>query len=813
MAKISELTDFKLSDAVKFNDMLNPAIWQDEKLKPEVREQLEKIAWHFAEYLGVSDLKIEDITISGSNAAYTWTPHSDLDLHLLVDFNKLPNSDVYRELFNAKKILYNDGHSITVKGIPVELYVQDTNDIHYSAGEYSILNDDWVSIPKKEKPNFDEVATKLKYEKLGELIELALKSKDPKKVKNVLSIVKRYRKAGLSKTGEFGPENLAVKALRKQGLIQKLFDLKKELESKNLSIDEQLNETVKDPILSIIEIAQKHFGNNLLYGGNCGTFALALASILEEKSIPTKLVVICEDVYETEAEPEDILASDARVYHVAVYANKFLYDGDGKVTPDSIADWIEEEYRDHNPAVFNFDLHEPNLRRMIENSTNWNISTEKFYSVMKKEDINENSGYIPSEKEKNDPRFKTALTKDVRPNAIKKNAKAFGWKTNRAGIPPEAKTNGKLAEELMQKWRSFLAESSTPMQYINQEDEGGSLEGYVVDTDQPQLFNYLESQGADPMLAKKIAKKFQRIGIIRNMYVDEKYRNQGMGTDLVSGAINDAFIKGAQAILLVSDEGENNEFDLTKWYQGFGFKKIGMAGSDPVMLLTNHINEEQQEMFLGYEKQHREKQLTKWLQNTLAWDGAKPKILYHATTHHFDQFKTRNNKGFASVMGMPFEIDRHGAFFAEDPKFAEEFILPPEEWENPNPTKYKENAVVIPVYLSVQNPIDLTDQGLSNLIRNKELVTALEDEGIDITFIYRHMYEHQRWELFDGEEGARFIEALEKMGFDSAVFIEQTQNAKNGRVWVAFHPIQIKSAIGNRGSYSKDDPRITKESS
>lgn len=680
MAKISELTDFKLSDAVKFNDMLNPAIWQDEKLKPEVREQLEKIAWHFAEYLGVSDLKIEDITISGSNAAFTWTPHSDLDLHLLVDFNKLPDSDVYRELFNAKKMLYNNDHSITVKGIPVELYVQDTNDIHYSAGEYSILNDDWVSIPKKEKPNFDEVATKLKYEKLGELIELALKSKDLKKVENVLSIVKRYRKAGLSKTGEFGPEALAFKAVRTQGLIQKLFDLKKELESKNLSIDEQLNETVKDPILSIIEIAQKHFGNNLLYGGNCGTFALALASILEEKSIPTKLVVICEDVYETEAEPEDILASDARVYHVAVYANKFLYDGDGKATPDSIADWIEEEYHDHNPAVFNFDLHEPNLRRMIENSTNWNISTEKFYSVMKKEDINENSGYIPSEKEKNDPRFKTALTKDVRPNTIKKNAKAFNWKTNRAGVPPEAKTNGKIAEELQIQWEQFLAE-------------------------------------------------------------------------------------------------------------------------------------EQQDFFPGYEKQHREKQLDKWLQNTLAWDGAKPKIMYHATTHHFDQFKTRNNKGFASVMGMPFEIDRHGAFFAEDPKFAEEFILPPEEWENPNPTKYKENAVVIPVYLSVQNPIDLTDQGLSNLIRNKELVTALEDEGIDITFIYRHMYEHQRWELFDGEEGARFIEALEKMGFDSAVFIEQTQNAKSGRVWVAFHPTQIKSAIGNRGSYSKDDPRITKESS
>jgi hypothetical protein len=58
--------------------------------------------------------------------------------------------------------------------------------------------------------------------------------------------------------------------------------------------------------------------------------------------------------------------------------------------------------------------------------------------------ISEASGYIPSEKEKNDPRFKTALTVDVHPDSIKKNAKAFGWLTSRAGIPPTTKANGKV---------------------------------------------------------------------------------------------------------------------------------------------------------------------------------------------------------------------------------------------------------------------------------------------------------------------------------------------------------------------------------
>jgi hypothetical protein len=48
----------------------------------------------------------------------------------------------------------------------------------------------------------------------------------------------------------------------------------------------------------------------------------------------------------------------------------------------------------------------------------------------------ESSGYIPSEKEKNDPRFKTALTVDIHPDTMQKNARRLGSKISRAGIPP-----------------------------------------------------------------------------------------------------------------------------------------------------------------------------------------------------------------------------------------------------------------------------------------------------------------------------------------------------------------------------------------
>jgi len=52
------------------------------------------------------------------------------------------------------------------------------------------------------------------------------------------------------------------------------------------------------------------------------------------------------------------------------------------------------------------------------------------------EHLSEASGYIPSESEKNDPRFKTALTVDVHPDTMKKNAAKLGWKIARNGRPP-----------------------------------------------------------------------------------------------------------------------------------------------------------------------------------------------------------------------------------------------------------------------------------------------------------------------------------------------------------------------------------------
>jgi len=54
-----------------------------------------------------------------------------------------------------------------------------------------------------------------------------------------------------------------------------------------------------------------------------------------------------------------------------------------------------------------------------------------------KNTLKENGGYVPAnDKEAKDPRFKMALSVDVRPGEIKRQAAKMGLKTDARGNPP-----------------------------------------------------------------------------------------------------------------------------------------------------------------------------------------------------------------------------------------------------------------------------------------------------------------------------------------------------------------------------------------
>ena len=226
-----------LEQLTNFHDKLNPDLWEGNRLKPQVRLALFKIAKAFVDFINVEDLELTDITISGSNASFNYNDKSDIDLHLIANSNG-PCKVNLKDLFQAKKVIFNDQHDIEIMGHAVEVYVQGSEDTHISNGVYSVYNNDWVKFPKKITVKPDVTNIEDKFEHLGEEIKQALDSGDPQTIARLKKRIKDMRQAGLEKNGEFGVENLAFKLLRNAGLIQKLYDAEVKEVDKELSLDE-----------------------------------------------------------------------------------------------------------------------------------------------------------------------------------------------------------------------------------------------------------------------------------------------------------------------------------------------------------------------------------------------------------------------------------------------------------------------------------------------------------------------------------------------------------------------------------------------
>jgi len=512
---LKELHSFKMSDAVTFHDNLNPKLFRGQHLHPDVELQLKTIAQDFLQEMGIHDLDVRDITISGSNAAYSYTDHSDLDLHILVNMKDLPDDDIYHEFFKAKKDLYNDSHDITIHGIPVELYIQDAAEPVTSLGEYSIKDKKWLRLPTKRRAHFDQTATKAKYIKLLDIIDTTLQSNKIGKVNKILKKIKQYRQAGLDKGGEFSPENLAYKALRSRGYITKLYDLRDRLHSKHLSlngmyanVDEDYDPngpppgpefkptmpagTVKVDVSDVYDWYK--LGQNIsnidrvdpkIFGKGPPSTIMAFGSEPEEhkyikalknlglsttdidpldtkqpKDMPRQSVDPTYNVNEEDLD-ESFGMGRYKVGNMWFDITKHAIDRvEERNVPISTAKEMLRRISTMNDTIQKmgvgqaFWVYDPSLgismgiRLLDSGKVQWGTTVigeprnrDARYPMI---NINEASGYIPSEKQKNDPRFSTALTVDVKPDSIKKNAKAFYWNTSRAGIPPTAKPSGKI---------------------------------------------------------------------------------------------------------------------------------------------------------------------------------------------------------------------------------------------------------------------------------------------------------------------------------------------------------------------------------
>jgi hypothetical protein len=460
---ILELDSYRLADAVKFHNRLNPRLWDsDETLRPEVRQKLLEIAADFQEFLGVDDLELEDITISGSNAAYSYTPHSDIDLHLVVRQPRMADQ-VYQELFNAKKYQYNDLHNIRIRGADVELYVQPADETPVSLGEYSIKNNQWLQIPRRKRAKIDHSAATQKYDDLRHRIDQALQDGDSDRISALIDKIKTMRKTGLDQQGEFGVDNIVYKVLRTQGYIQRLYDAQAAARDQELSLREQPQQPVR-----------YGFGEASTPDGVSPSTKMFLSEN-DTESIVMQFIKDTARRLGIQRMPEIHIHSDpewsADNHSFGMYVpethdlyvnlhNRHILDI-LRTTAHELAHCRQHEIEPLGPNAGDTGSDMENEAHAVAGIIMRDFA-DAHPEIFDDAPITESSGYIPTEAEKNDPRFVMALTADVRPGATGLNANRMSLETDAQGRPQLLRANGevrKLAENL----RSELATlDSTP---------------------------------------------------------------------------------------------------------------------------------------------------------------------------------------------------------------------------------------------------------------------------------------------------------------------------------------------------------------
>lgn len=226
---------------LEYHDTLNPDLWDEYTLKPEVASKLIMIAHTWAAFSKIPPQAIKDIILVGGNANYNYTPFSDIDLHLVVDTSALGEcEEVIQEYLRNKKQLWSFLHDIKIYGHDVELYAQDIKTPFVSGqGVYSIQNNQWLAKPEHKQVNLDDPDVQKKVVDYVRRIDTLISSNaDEKSFESMKEKLRNMRSSGLQAGGEFAPENLAFKELRNLGHIDRLNDYLRTSQDKLLSLEQ-----------------------------------------------------------------------------------------------------------------------------------------------------------------------------------------------------------------------------------------------------------------------------------------------------------------------------------------------------------------------------------------------------------------------------------------------------------------------------------------------------------------------------------------------------------------------------------------------
>ena len=232
--KFTLVESFLNETLVTIQDELNPVLWSDNKLRPEIKEKIMELVTEFNSTLDIP-LTILDINIVGSNASYNYTDKSDVDVHIVTNFEEYGYPKEFIEAaMNSFKTNFNNKYDVNYGGYNVEIYVEDVKSSPNSNGIYSVVRDEWIKEPTKLQPV--DVDLEPEYSLFIDRINEILNNGTEEDILRVIDDLYLLRRNSLVVDGEFGKGNLIFKTIRNDGLLDALKERRVELASKELSI-------------------------------------------------------------------------------------------------------------------------------------------------------------------------------------------------------------------------------------------------------------------------------------------------------------------------------------------------------------------------------------------------------------------------------------------------------------------------------------------------------------------------------------------------------------------------------------------------
>lgn len=226
-----------LKEVFEIHNQLNPRLFgYENQLKDDVRLRLIEIADILVESIQEDNIpiKVYDYWLVGSNAAYNYSPESDIDVHIIVDMEQELNPYFLKLLYDYAKSSFNDKYNIKVKGHEVELYLEDVNTTAVTNGIYSLKQNKWIKIPvKTESIKTIEIENSQIYKDTYNAY-INLKDED---VEQFIDDLYLMRKMSLANGDEFAEGNLVFKQFRNNGYLDELKDRKYAYRSKELTLE------------------------------------------------------------------------------------------------------------------------------------------------------------------------------------------------------------------------------------------------------------------------------------------------------------------------------------------------------------------------------------------------------------------------------------------------------------------------------------------------------------------------------------------------------------------------------------------------